>query len=107
MDFDELILDEMPGGVIVTGFDGVIVYWNKGAQSLFDYTAEEALQISFDDLVGVASGYCKIGQCLKEALEAGTSVRETLCRKKNGALIHTNIACKVLSSEQRQDRYLL
>lgn len=107
MGLGKLVLDEMLGGAVVTTFDGVIVYWNKGAQSLFGYTVEEALQSRLSELVGAADHQWKIGQSLKEALGEGTSVGETLCRRKNGALIHINISCKAVRLEQRQDRYVL
>ena len=82
MDFDKLVLDEMPDAAIVTTFDGVVVYWNKGAQSIFGYAAPEALQSKLSELIGASNHQYKIGQSLKDALEAGASVSETLCRKK-------------------------
>ncbi|WP_371265866.1 PAS domain-containing protein [Nitrosospira multiformis] len=50
--FWQAALDEMPGGAIVTTADGVVVYWNKGAQSIFGYTVAEALQRRLTELVG-------------------------------------------------------
>jgi len=107
IDFGKLVLDEMPGGAVLTKSDGMVVYWNKGAQSIFGYTAAEALQSKFSELVGAPDHLWKIGQSLKDALEAGASVSETLCRKKNGTLIHINISCKAMALEQRQNRYVL
>ena|SRR5689334_9388017 len=95
-DFGKLVLDEMPGAAIVSTVDGVVVYWNKGAQSIFGYPAAEALQREFSELVGAAGHQREISRSLKEAGEAGASMHEMLCRKKNGPLIHVNISCKVL-----------
>ncbi|PTQ80024.1 PAS domain S-box-containing protein/diguanylate cyclase (GGDEF)-like protein [Nitrosospira multiformis] len=106
-DFGKLVLDEMPGGAIVTTADGVVVYWNKGAQSIFGYTVAEALQSKLSELIGASDHQWKIGQSLKDALEARASVGEMLCRKKDGLLIHVNLSCKVLSQEQRQHGYVL
>ena len=98
-DFGKLVLDEMPGGAIVTTADGVVVYWNKGAQSIFGYTVAEALQSKLSELIGASDHQWKIGQSLKDALEVRASVGEMLCRKKDGLLIHVNLSCKVLPPE--------
>ena len=42
----KLILDEMPDGIVITTTDGIVIYWNKGAESIFGYTEAEALQRS-------------------------------------------------------------
>ena len=106
-DFGKLVLDEMPGGAIVTTIDGVVVYWNKGAQSIFGYTAAEALQKRLTELIGAPDHQSKINQSLRNTHEARASAGEILCRKKDGLLIHVNMSCKVLSQDQRQDGYVL
>ncbi len=105
MDFDDLVLDEMPDAAIVTTCDGIVVYWNKGACSIFGYTAAEALQGRLGELVGNADH--QIGRSLQDALESGAAVSETVCRRKNGTLIHINISCKAVASKQRRDRFVL
>ena len=42
-DFNQLILNEAPGGIIVTTPKGIVVHWTKGAGLIFGYTSEEAL----------------------------------------------------------------
>jgi|SRR5690348_7874912 PAS domain S-box-containing protein len=106
-DFGKLVLDEMPGGAIVTTADGVVVYWNKGAQSIFGYTVAEALQRRLTELVGTPDHQSKINQSLRNTHEARASVDEILCRKKDGLLVYVNMSCKVLSQNQRQDGYVL
>ena len=95
-DFGKLVLDEMPGGAIVTTADGVVVYWNKGAQSIFGYTVAEASQRRLTELVGAPDHRSKINQSLRNTHEARVSVDEILCRKKDGLLIRVNLSCKVL-----------
>ncbi|ODT70973.1 MAG: hypothetical protein ABS69_15120 [Nitrosomonadales bacterium SCN 54-20] len=106
-DFGKLVLDEMPGGVIVTTADGVVVYWNKGAQSIFGHTVAEALQRRLTELVGAPDHRSKINQSLRNTHEARASVDEILCRKKDGLLVYVNMSFKVLSQDQRQDGYVL
>src|SRR5687768_4878923 len=97
----------MPGGAIVTTIDGVVVYWNKGAQSIFGYTAAEALQKRLTELIGAPDHQSKINQSLRNTHEARASAGEILCRKKDGSLLYVNMSCKVLSQDQRQDGYVL
>ncbi|ABB73636.1 bifunctional diguanylate cyclase/phosphodiesterase [Nitrosospira multiformis] len=106
-DFGKLVLDEMPGGAIVTTGDGVVVYWNKGAQSIFGYTVAEALQRRLTELVGAPDHRPKINQSLRNTHETRASVDEILCRKKDGSLLYVSMSCKVLSQDQRQDGYVL
>ena len=50
----KLILDEMPDGIVITTIDGIVIYWNKGAESIFGYTEAEALQRQVDELIGTS-----------------------------------------------------
>ena len=46
MRLDELLLDESPDAIVATTPDGRIVYWSKGAEAIFGYTAGEAVSRS-------------------------------------------------------------
>lgn len=105
-DFGKLVLDEIPDGIVITTLEGMVVYWNKGAETVFGYAEAEALQHALDDLVA-PYGKQKINNDREGFLHAGVSIHEALCRKKNGALIYVNISSKTLCNEQGQNTYLL
>ncbi|MDP3841669.1 MAG: PAS domain S-box protein [Oxalobacteraceae bacterium] len=105
-DFGKLALDEMPDGIVITALDGTVVYWNKGAEMVFGYTEAEALQHPLDDLIA-PHDQPKVDNNQEDCLDAGVSVHEALCRKKNGTLIYVNISSKTLRNEQGQNAYLL
>ena len=42
-DFDHLLLTENPDAVVITTVDGMVVHWNKGAETVFGYTSAEAV----------------------------------------------------------------
>lgn len=44
----DVIVDNLHESIITTGADGYIVSWNKGAERLFGYTAEEAVGLHAD-----------------------------------------------------------
>lgn len=51
------ILENVHDSVVVTDLDGKITYWNKGAEKIFGYSAEEMLAKTRDILFPPDSGY--------------------------------------------------
>jgi len=49
--FDETILESMPDAVIYCDAQGIIQYWNKGAERIFGFDASEATGQSLDMIV--------------------------------------------------------
>jgi PAS domain S-box-containing protein len=106
IDFGRLVLDEMPDGIVITTLEGTVLYWNKGAENLFGYSAAEVLQQPLDELIAPHSQQTAHTH-LAAFLRTDVSVHELLCRKKDGSLIHVNISGKRLDEPQGQDSYLL
>ncbi|WON74092.1 PAS domain S-box protein [Nitrosospira sp. Is2] len=104
----KLVLDEMPDGIVITTIDGIVIYWNKGAESVFGYTEAEVLQRSLDELIGTPNQQTwKIENNLKDIRRKEVYVQEALCRRKDGGLIHADISSKVLSIEQQPNDLVL
>jgi PAS domain S-box-containing protein len=106
IDFGRLVLDEMPDGIVITTLEGTVLYWNKGAETLFGYSAAEVLQQPLDELIAPHSQQTAHTH-LAAFLRTDVAVHELLCRKKDGSLIHVNISGKMLGDEQGQDPCLL
>lgn len=103
-DFSKLVLEEIPDGVVVTTPEGVVLYWNSGAETLFGYAQTEALQRTLDELIGPDErSTCEAAPPPR----VGTLVREVLHRKKNGSLIHVNTSRRTLFDEQGQATHVL
>lgn len=45
------VLDNAPDGVLISDSEGIIRFWNKGAELIFDYTTDEALGKSLDLII--------------------------------------------------------
>ena len=43
VDFDQLVLEENPDAVVLTAPDGIVLRWNRGAETIFGFTAGEAV----------------------------------------------------------------
>jgi PAS domain S-box-containing protein len=50
-DLHRRIVEDMAEGVVFSDPDGIIRLWNRGAEAIFGYTAEEALGRSLDLIV--------------------------------------------------------
>ena len=51
MDYSKLLLEQSPDAVVATTAEGIVLYWNGGAETLFGYTSSEALGRPLDDIV--------------------------------------------------------
>lgn len=47
----EQLLKEAPDAILIADQEGIIRYWNKGAEQIFGYTADQALDQSLDLII--------------------------------------------------------
>jgi protein-histidine pros-kinase len=85
--FRELLVDESPDALIALDFDGRIRAWNRGAQVMFGYTAEEAFGRHLEDLIVPEDRLAESKEALETAVEVGSVLIETVRRRKDGSLI--------------------
>src|SRR6478735_4324741 len=96
MRLDELLLDESPDAIVATTPDGRIVYWSKGAEAIFGYTAGEAVSRLVNDLL-VPPDYTDEEHRVVESVIAGKlCTYESLRRRKDGSFVHVDISCKAV-----------
>jgi PAS domain S-box-containing protein len=92
----ELLVETSTDALIAISPDGVILYWNGGAEGIFGYTAQEAAGRNFYDLVVPAEANEESRNATRTALERGPVVSETLRRGKNGAVIYVEVTAKTI-----------
>jgi protein-histidine pros-kinase len=90
-EYVKLLVEETPDALIATAPDGKIEYWSRGAASTFGYTAEEAVGHFLYELVLPVNRGEEQREIAREVLEAGTSVRESVQRRKDGSLIYISM----------------
>jgi diguanylate cyclase (GGDEF)-like protein/PAS domain S-box-containing protein len=76
------LLDKAQDAISVTGIDGRISYWNKGAERLFGWTADEAIGKTNAELLIVDHEEFHIAY--RTALQQGDWTGEILKRRKDG-----------------------
>lgn len=106
-DFDLLILNEAPGGIIVTNPRRTVLHWSKGAEAIFGYTSEEAIGISLDDLTTLPSRHDQSAHVLRTLKENGSCDYESLRRKKDGSLVYVDVSSKAVPDKNGQIEFIL
>ena len=107
LNFDKLLLDESPDAVIATTPEGNILYWSKGAEAVFGYTAEEVVGRSLNETIVPADRIEEERKILREAIETGFSNYESLRRKKDGSLVYVVISSKLVKDEKGKLQFIL
>src|SRR5438105_3109665 len=106
-DFDKLILDQAPGGVVITSPNGIVVHWTKGAEAIFGYTVNEVVGRSLHELIAVPGKYDEGGKILQELIGHGIFDYECLRKKKDGSLVYVDVSCKAIYNRQDQIEFVL
>ncbi len=92
----EAIVEQMPDAVIVAGRDGVIRIWNRGAEALFGFAAEEAIGQSLDLVIPERlrsahwSGFDRAFESRRTA--SGRRVRTTRAVHKDGRRLYVDLS---------------
>lgn len=96
IDFDTLLLGASPDAIIVTDLDGRVIHWAGGAETMFGYRSEEAVGTQIAALIGPAGNDSDECHILRESIEEGAATHESLCGRKDGALVYVNTSSRLL-----------
>jgi PAS domain S-box-containing protein len=85
------LLDTSPDALLTITADGRVVSWNRGAESMFGYTSEEAIGRRIDDLTVPDEVRGETSIILREASQGGSITVESVRRRKDGVLIPVQV----------------
>ena len=94
VEYQQRILDNIHDSVISMDLEGYITSWNKGAERLFDYTAEEAINRNI--LILYADETEADSLLYNDFLENGGREMRVRRRKKNGEVFWASLTLSVL-----------
>lgn len=106
-DFSHLLLDENPDAVVVTSPDGKIVYWNKGAETMFGYASAEACGHSVSEMIVPEDRLEEERIIHQETLHAGSATFESMRRKKDGSLVYVDISSRAIRNVRGEIEFIL
>ncbi|MDC8756892.1 PAS domain S-box protein [Janthinobacterium fluminis] len=95
-DFDQLVLHQTPGGVIVTTPSGVVAHWTAGAEEMFGYSSAEALGRDLRELITLPGRLDDWAHLIREIEDKGVFSYECLHRRKDHSLIYVDTASKAV-----------
>ncbi|WP_162255251.1 MULTISPECIES: PAS domain S-box protein [unclassified Lysobacter] len=93
------IVESSHDAIIGTSPDGRVTEWNRAAEQMFGYKAEEAIGRSLVELVVPFERIREDGQILQRALAGEEAVAiETIRRHQNGSLLYVEISAAPIRS---------
>ncbi len=99
------LLDLAADAIVVRGLDGRVVYWNRGAERLYGWTAEEALGKSTLDLMQCDPA--KFAAAEKELLESGVWSGQVEHKNKGGGNVVVSSRCTLVCDEHKRPKSVL
>jgi PAS domain S-box-containing protein len=95
-DFAAMLADESPDAAIITTAEGTVVYWNKGAESIFQYTPSETVGRTIRELTVPDNRVDDERRAREETVRSGYTTYEFLRHRKDGSLIYVDVSSKVV-----------
>jgi PAS domain S-box-containing protein len=95
-DYQKLLVEETPDALIATDPDGKVLHWNRGAETTFGYTREDAVGRSLFDLLILPNQLDEEQAMWRDALNGQVSTYEALRRTKDGSLVFVNISTRAI-----------
>ena len=97
------ILEISPAAIVVTDLDGTVQSWNPGAETLFGYSAEEAVGKQLDDLVATLPDLREEAEAYSRAAMRGERAQAIGSRtRKDGSLVDVQmVSAPVVVSKER------
>ena len=96
VDLASLAVAESPDACILISPDGRVRFWNPGAESVFGYTREDALDRPLFELVFPGSETDTVSRALDASSEP--AVFECVGRRKDGSRVHVDVSAKRVQS---------
>ncbi|MGA3009032.1 MAG: PAS domain S-box protein [Terracidiphilus sp.] len=107
VDITTILADETPDAVVGTTQEGVVVYWNKGAESMFGYTGAEVAGRSFLELVVPEDCMKDVNHFREEALTSDVVIYESIRRRRDGSLLYVDVSTKAIRDAEGSFQCLL
>src|ERR1044072_1119372 len=86
------LVDEPPDALIALSFDGRVLFWSRGAESIFGYAAGEAVRPSLEQLIVPAEDREAMRAMLTRTTAEGAVQFDAVRRRRDGTLVHVEIS---------------
>jgi len=90
------LVNGSPEALIAVSPEGLVLFWNRGAESMFGFTSPEAQRRPFFDLVVPPDRLQETRDALQAALRNGHASCESVRRRKDGSLLPVEVLMNVI-----------
>jgi PAS domain S-box-containing protein len=97
----EILAEHSPDALVAVAVDGTILFWNRGAQAIFEYARDDALGRSFTDLFTPCdpSFPGEMSEALRLARETGSAAVEAHGRRRSGAPVDVVVSLRAVKGD--------
>lgn len=85
-------LADGPHALIATDIDGVILYWNDGAESLYGWKSSEVIGRSVLDVTPASTSQREAEEIMRTLVRGGSWTGEFLVRHKDGTPVKVTVS---------------
>ena len=104
--FAAALVEESPDALIALSPEGRILFWSRGAEAIFGYTAKESVGRLLEELVVPAHRVAESRRKMGEALEKGEVLFETVRRRKDGSFVDVDVSKRVVRDAEGRIRFI-
>jgi PAS domain S-box-containing protein len=105
--FAELLVEESPNALLALSSSGRVLFWNRGAEAIFGYSASEAVGGLHEDLIVPEAARASARGTLQAARREGSAVFEAIRRRKDGSLINVDVSMRWVVAENAEPFFVV
>jgi protein-histidine pros-kinase len=104
--FADDLIHQSSDALLALSLHGQILVWNHGAETIFGYSATEAVGTPIDELIVPEERRAEAQQALADVVAKGAVVFETMRRRKDGASIAVDTTMRLVRSADGAPKYI-
>jgi PAS domain S-box-containing protein len=94
------LVDSSPDALIALQPDGTILFWNAGAELVYGHSRDDAMGRNLFQLLAGPEQAGDYEQFIRQTIDAGLAVHESVHRKKDGSAIYVDITAKAVRDKR-------
>ncbi|HEX9787709.1 MAG TPA: PAS domain S-box protein [Candidatus Binatia bacterium] len=100
-----ILVDTSPDALSALAPDSTVLFWSAGAEAVYGYSKHDALGKRLSSLVAPEMAE-PCDQLIREAVESGIALQETVHRKKDGSAIYVDITAKAVCDRRGELQFI-
>ena len=98
--FQAVLLDSVRESIVGTNLDNIVTFWNKGAEHLFGYAAEDAIGRAVDSLIFPPGEELRHPEKTVALRTRGTWTSQVLRRRKDGSTCWAEVVVSIVKNAE-------